>query len=83
MTRTLEEGMKNLGWEFFQCGPNEGKWFLFQGDKCVAVEGTSIWHQHLGIVKEWRRTTASIQPIVEEHGTWRRWLKQFLTLGRS
>ncbi len=42
---TRAEGiMRSLGWEFFQVGPNEGKWLKFDTEgNIVARQGDKIW----------------------------------------
>ena len=44
---TLEQAMQDLGWEFFQTGPQEGQWLLAEGDNFIAWQGDERWRADL------------------------------------
>jgi len=41
---SLEEAMMELGWEYFQSGPDKGEWLMFdRNDEIIAREGSERW----------------------------------------
>lgn len=41
--------LRELGWEFFQTGPDEGQWLKWEDEDCIAQQGDEIWEKDLAI----------------------------------
>lgn len=51
-TDSIGVELENLGWGFYQVGPNEGDWLKFGGDgELLARSGDETWCNDLAIAR--------------------------------
>lgn len=52
MANKLVEEITEMGWQFYQDSPNEGKWMKFNEEGVrIAVEGDDTWKADMRAIK--------------------------------